>query len=45
MPDFVITGRPDASGLKRLMIGVANGSAASPEEREAVIRIVQAPFG
>lgn len=45
MPDFVITGHPDAAELKRLMIGVANGSAATPEEREAVIRIVQAAFG
>lgn len=44
MPDFVITGVPDAAELQRLMIGVASASTASPEEREAVIGIIRKAF-
>ena len=39
-----ITGVPDAAELERLMIGVASGSTASPEEREAVIGIIRRAF-
>ena len=44
MPAFIATGVPDAAELERLMIGVANASAGSPEEREAVVEIIHVAF-
>ncbi|MBV8129899.1 MAG: hypothetical protein JO114_19795 [Planctomycetaceae bacterium] len=44
MPSLVATGQPDASELERIRIGVANASAGTPEEREAVAAIIRAAF-
>ena len=43
-PSFVGTGRPDSAELERLMIRVANASAAWPEDKDAVVRIIRTEF-
>jgi hypothetical protein len=44
MPDFVLTGRPDAAELERLMIGVAGASNAWLEDKWPVVQFISRAF-
>ncbi|MGO9108262.1 MAG: hypothetical protein ACLP9L_03420 [Thermoguttaceae bacterium] len=44
LPEFVATGLPDAAEPERLLIGVANASAASSEDRDALVGIIRRAF-
>jgi hypothetical protein len=44
LPDFVATRRADASEFERLLLGVANASAATPEAKAAVAAVIRSAF-
>ncbi len=44
MPNFVVAQVPDAAELERMLVGVAEASAGTPEERGAVVALIRAAF-